>query len=368
MSAAAIRPHARRACRSPAGAVPCWRPRWPARRGCPGLLAVPALDRDEARFAQATAQMLETRDPVNIRFQGLPRDKKPVGIHWLQAASVELTSSAEARGVSAYRWPSLLGAMAAAAACAWGAAAFLSPELAALAGVLLGAGALLSTEAFIAKTDAVLCGATTLAMAALARRYVAARGGPAAPRGTRGALWGALALAVLVKGPIAPMVAGLALLALWAADREAAWMRRLGWGWGLALVALVCGPWAAAITVATDGGFWTGAVGGDLAPKLAGGHEGQRRPAGPAHAPGAVPGLPGHAAAARGRRGRLARAARAGGALRPGVAAALVAGVRAPAHQAAALSAAALRRPGLAGGVGPGRADRAQGRGSQGRR
>ena len=42
--------------------------------GLPGLIAVPVLDRDEARFAQATTQMLETGDYVNIRFQDAPRD------------------------------------------------------------------------------------------------------------------------------------------------------------------------------------------------------------------------------------------------------------------------------------------------------
>src|SRR5690348_3141680 len=35
----------------------------------PGLAAIPPLDRDEARFAQATRQMLETGDFVRIRFQ-----------------------------------------------------------------------------------------------------------------------------------------------------------------------------------------------------------------------------------------------------------------------------------------------------------
>ena len=55
--------------------------------GLPGLFAMPPLDRDESRFAQATAQMLETGDFVNIRFQDQPRNKKPVGIHWLQAIS-----------------------------------------------------------------------------------------------------------------------------------------------------------------------------------------------------------------------------------------------------------------------------------------
>ena len=248
--------------------------------GLPGLLTVPPLDRDESRFAEASAQMLETGDLVDIRFQAEPRNKKPVGIHWLQAASVALTSSAQAREIAAYRWPSLLGAALAAAACAWGAAAFVGPAEAALAGALLAACALLSTEAFIAKTDAVLCGATTLALAALGRRYAAARGGRPPARRDLVALWAGLALGVIVKGPVAPMVVGLALLALWAADRDARWMRGLAWGRGLAFTALVCGPWAAAVTVATDGAFWTGAVGGDLAPKLAGGHEGHGAPPG----------------------------------------------------------------------------------------
>ena len=39
-------------------------------------------------------------------------------------------------------------------------------------------------------------------------------------------------------------------------------------------MALIVGPWAIAITIATDGGFWREAIGGDLAPKVAGGHEG----------------------------------------------------------------------------------------------
>ena len=51
----------------------------------PGMLAMPVLDRDEARFAEASAQMLESRDVVSINFQDEPRYKKPVGIHWLQA-------------------------------------------------------------------------------------------------------------------------------------------------------------------------------------------------------------------------------------------------------------------------------------------
>lgn len=246
----------------------------------PGLVFLPPLDRDESRFAQASAQMLETGDFVNIRYQSEPRDKKPVGIHWLQAASVSLVSSVEKRQIWAYRIPSLLGAMAAAAACAWGAATFFGPRGGLFAGLVMGSGLLLSSEAFIAKTDAVLCGATTVAMAALARLYQAGLEDRKPGLGAKLLFWAGLAIAILDKGPIGPMVVGLALIAFALVERRARWIGSLGWAWGLLLVLAVVGPWAIAITVATDGSFWTGAVGGDLAPKLAGGHETHGAPPG----------------------------------------------------------------------------------------
>lgn len=248
--------------------------------GLPGLVAVPPLDRDEARFAQATAQMLESRDFVVIRFQDGPRFKKPVGIHWLQAASVRGLSSPEARQIWAYRVPSLLGAMLAAAACAWGAGALFGGPAGLFAGAMLAATFLVSTEAFIAKTDAALLGATTLAMAALARLYAAARGGPPVGGAAVWTFWGAMAAAILIKGPVAPMVAGLTMLTLVVWDRRPGWLARLRWYWGLIIVLAVVGPWAGAVTVATDGGFWLQAVGSDLAPKLAGGQESHGAPPG----------------------------------------------------------------------------------------
>src|SRR5229473_1266489 len=77
----------------------------------PGFFQIPPVDRDEARFAQATKQMIETREFVDIRFQNEVRYKKPVGIYWLQAAAV---TAGEALGVPQarttiwlYRIPSL---------------------------------------------------------------------------------------------------------------------------------------------------------------------------------------------------------------------------------------------------------------------
>jgi len=242
--------------------------------GLPVLLLLPPLDRDESRYAQATSQMLETGDYVDIRFQDDPRWKKPVGIYWMQAAAVAVTSKVEDRDIAPYRIPSILGAMLAAAAVAWAGAALFGQRAGFLAGAIMGASFLLSTEAGIAKTDAMLCAAVTLAMAGLARIYLATRAGEMPRRAWKLAFWLGLGLSILVKGPIGLVVIVPAMIALSVWDRDAGWLKRLGWGWGLPLVALIVGPWAIAVTIATDGGFWREAIVGDLAPKVVGGDEG----------------------------------------------------------------------------------------------
>ena len=52
----------------------------------------PVLDRDEARYVQSTKQMIESTNYNSIKFQDEYRSKKPIGIYWLQAASVNLFS------------------------------------------------------------------------------------------------------------------------------------------------------------------------------------------------------------------------------------------------------------------------------------
>src|ERR1700719_1368703 len=83
----------------------------------PGFFNIPPIDRDEARFAQATKQMVESGDLVDIRFQDEVRYKKPVGIYWMQAVAVETASAlglprAQVR-IWIYRVPSLIGAFGA---------------------------------------------------------------------------------------------------------------------------------------------------------------------------------------------------------------------------------------------------------------
>jgi len=233
-----------------------------------GIFTLPPLDRDESRFAQATAQMLETGDFVRINFLDEERNKKPVGIHWMQAAAVSLLSDVDDRQIWAYRIPSLLGALLAALACFWGGSKLVGREIAFAGSALFAVTVLLGIESGIAKTDAMLAGCTTLAMAALANLRSGGGG-----KKTALLFWLAIGLGALIKGPVTPMVAGLAVITLIIWERKARWLKPLLFWPGPILAVLIVMPWLVSIQIATDGGFLREALGDDLGPKLVSSHE-----------------------------------------------------------------------------------------------
>jgi 4-amino-4-deoxy-L-arabinose transferase-like glycosyltransferase len=237
--------------------------------GVCGLFTVPPLDRDESRFVQATAQMLETGDFVRINVQDEPRNKKPVGIHWLQAASVSATTGVEARGIWAYRLASLLGGVIFVLATFWAGAALLGRRAAFIGAALLAVSLLASTEAMIAKTDAMMAAMTAVSLAAIAQL----RAAPRRPRLLALAAWGALGVGILIKGPITPMVVGLGLAAIGLWERRWAWMGPLAHWSGPLLAGLITLPWMIAIGIETNGQFFADALVGDLAPKVSAGGE-----------------------------------------------------------------------------------------------
>ena len=200
----------------------------------PGFFQIPPIDRDEARFAQATKQMLETGDYVDIRFQDEVRYKKPVGIYWLQAAVVK---AAEALGMPQARTHHLALPHSVAdrrdrrgaADLLDGARLRLAPRRAA-GGPDDGDLLLLGVEARLAKTDAMLLLTCVAAMGAMARVYLASRRTPDRAVGwTLPAIfWTALAAGMLIKGPLILMFVGLAAMTLSIADRSAAGSGRCG--------------------------------------------------------------------------------------------------------------------------------------------
>ena len=241
----------------------------------PGLFALPVLDRDEGRFTEASSEMLETGDLVVIRYHEELRNKKPVAIHWLQAAAVSVTSGAHERNIWDYRIPSMLGAIMAALATFWGGTALFNRRAALVSAIILGTCLLLTTEANIGKTDAAQCGFLALGMAALAH----IRAGSTSKK-LSVLFWACLSVGVLLKGPIAPLVVFSCIGALFIWERKYAWAKPLLYWFGISLFFVMTVPWYIAVQIATDGEFLSEAVRVDLGQKLVDGAEGHDGPPG----------------------------------------------------------------------------------------
>lgn len=242
----------------------------------PGFWLVPPLDRDEPRFAQASKQMLESGDYVDIRYQDDARHKKPVGIYWLQVTAAKLTGYDAAAPIWVYRLPSLIGAILAVLLTFWAARAFTGPPVAFIAAALLAMAIVVGVEARLAKADAVLLASIVAAQGALARCWLSGRAKQSL--GLVFVFWTAIAVSVLVKGPVGIMIVGLTVVAL------SLWTRRLRWFLsmrpvigGLYALALVL-PWFVAIGIVTDGAFYLEAVGRDMLGKVGQGQEGHGAP------------------------------------------------------------------------------------------
>lgn len=246
----------------------------------PGFFSLQPMDRDEPRFAQATKQMLETGDFVAIRFQQEARNKKPVGIYWLQAASVTLGEKLgvdDARHkVWLYRTPSLLAAIAAVLLTYWTALAFVGRPAAMLAALLLASTVLLGVEARLAKTDATVLATVVAAMGAFARIFLGQNAGN--PWKAPAIFWTAIGVGLLVKGPITPLIPLLAGLAIYLRDRSARWLHPLKFAPGLMWALLIVLPWFVMIMIATKGAFLSDSVGSDMLGKVQSGQEAHGAP------------------------------------------------------------------------------------------
>lgn len=235
----------------------------------PGQMLLPPFDRDEARFVQATKQMIETGDYVDIRFQEKPRYQKPIGIYWFQAAAVHLSGKGSDAPIWVYRLPSILAMVLTAIFTWWAAFAFIRPRAALLAGLMVATAFGLSIEAHQAKSDSILIMLITMAIAILAHIFTTNK---EAPRGWLKPMifWTALALSILVKGPIGPMVVICVILGSSLLTNQFAWISRLRIGAGFLWMALLVLPWFIAIWIKSDGAFFAHSLGKDLIGKAVG--------------------------------------------------------------------------------------------------
>jgi len=232
----------------------------------PGLATLPPVDRDEPRFAQATHQMVETGNYLDIRLQEQTRYKKPIGIYWLQSIAVWATGTGPDAPIGVYRLPSMLGAILAACLTWWLAMAFGRPRVALLAGLLMASTVLLGVEARLAKTDAVLLATILVAHGALARAWLSA----STERNLKLAaiFWTALGASILIKGPVGLAAVACPLILLSIIGGSFRWLKQLAPLPGLIWMLIVVAPWFIAIGIASKGAFFEEAVGKDLIGKV----------------------------------------------------------------------------------------------------
>ncbi|MDF3155692.1 glycosyltransferase family 39 protein [Mesorhizobium sp. XAP10] len=245
-----------------------------------GLASLPPIDRDESRFVQATKQMVETSDYVDIRFQDASRYKKPIGIYWLQSAAVALSGEGAAAPIWVYRLVSMLGIALAVVGIAWTGTKLFGANAGLAAGLMMAAIFATAFEGRDAKTDAMLLACCVAAQGALAQIYLASRRNKPVAAHLPWIFWAAQGLGILIKGPVAPLLSVLTVAALFAFERDWRWLLKLKLVRGVALVVLIVLPWVALITWKSGGAFLNDAVGKDMMAKVASGEESHGLPPG----------------------------------------------------------------------------------------
>lgn len=245
-----------------------------------GLAGLPPVDRDESRFVQATKQMVETGDYVDIRFQDTSRYKKPVGIYWLQSAAVKLSGEGAAAPVWIYRIVSMLGIALAVVGIGWTGTRLFGANAGLAAGLMLAAIFATAFEGREAKTDAMLLACCVFAQGALAQVYMAAKRNEPVAAHLPWIFWIAQGLGILIKGPVAPLLSLLTAAALFAFERDWRWLLKLKLARGVAIVLVIVLPWLVLISMKSGSAFFQEAVGKDMLSKVAQGEESHGLPPG----------------------------------------------------------------------------------------
>ena len=217
------------------------------RLGAPGF-----FDADEPAYAQAAREMVEGGDWVTPHFNSRPRFDKPPLFYYLIMLSDRLLGETE---FAARCWSALAGV--AVAALLWlTARRWVGPRAGPTTGVAFSASLLTALLARAAVTDMLLCLFVTAAILA----GLAALQAPA-PRARRFATasWVAMALAVLVKGPVGLLIPGLALGGSLLLLREirSGVPRLVPWE-GPALFLAIAAPWYALVLAANGWAFVEG--------------------------------------------------------------------------------------------------------------
>lgn len=190
---------------------------------------------DEPRYAEIPREMIESGDWVTPRLNYVKYFEKPPLVYWLTAVDFELFGMSEC---VARLWPALFAVVGIGAACVLGRSMF-GPWTGYAAAALLAATPLYFGLSQIFILDMPLTGLMTVALGAFWFAYADAR------RRTPYVwlLYAATALAVLTKGPVAPLLIGAIIVAFLLLQGN---LRALGWVLnpaGILIFLIIAVPW-----------------------------------------------------------------------------------------------------------------------------
>lgn len=224
-------------------------------------------DRDEPRYAVATAEMLRTGDWIVPMLNGRVRYDKPVLIYWLMAMPMAVLGPTE---FAARFWSGIGGALQGVIILGFARSLGFAKGAARLCALLLVGCFLTNLVSRASTIDGVLIPLIT----ALVWLFWRIRTSEKYPWGLVLLFWAGFAAAVLLKGPPAPMVLGslwfsLALFGrrqvsysgIWSLSGIPPRVRIAGTLMGFAVFLLLALPWAVAVSVATGGEFLDVSIG-----------------------------------------------------------------------------------------------------------
>ena len=240
-----------------------------------GIFEIPILDRDEARFATASKTMLLENEFIDIKMYDEPRYKKPVGIYWLQVASNFIFGDIPYDNITLYRLPSILSIFLAFIFIFFRLRKIFDNEISFLTIFFLMFSLLTLSEMLQAKTDGalfltiILCNLMIYSL--IENHKIKYK--------EKLIFWSALAIGVLIKGPIIFIYTILPLI-IFSIIKRKNFLKEIFCFSGLILFLILTLPWFIIITIKSNGAFWYESVGHDLLGKVSSGQESHGFPPG----------------------------------------------------------------------------------------
>ena len=236
-----------------------------------GQYSIPPIDRDEARFAQASSQMIQSGDYVNIKFQDEIRAKKPIGIYWLQAFSAKIFGQED---IGSYRIPSLLSSIITLVFFGLLTRLIFPLYQTLIVTLLFASSIVFMGEAHLAKTDATLLCLICVQQYFLLKIILQQENTFKVKYLYPILVWLTFSFGVLVKGPISIAILFPTVIAFCIIQKSISLIKSLRPIIGLLICTLVILPWFLAIDEATNGMFLQKAFQEDFFSKLESGQEG----------------------------------------------------------------------------------------------